>query len=380
MPQIITARRLLTDAGFVDYPVITVDDNGLIAAIDVDRAQSSSDDTLTPSLFDVHTHGGVGKDVMTATPADFSELQRFYASHGVAHYLPTTVTDSIDTTLHALERIADNIERPTPANESKPVAIHLEGPFLSHAKRGVHPAHDLLPPTIKLFDRFQQAARGHIALVTVAPELPGAVEFIEYTRASGIRVSLGHTNATLAEAQAAIDAGAASATHTFNAMRPLDHREPGVVAAVLNSPELFAELIADGIHVHPEMMKLWWRSKGAKRALLVTDSMSATGMADGDYTLGGLAVTVENQTATLTDSRSTLAGSLLTLDRAVENLQHFIGVPLAEAVRAASTNPAAMLGRNNVVSVSIGAPAHLNRYNAEGRRIATYLHGHELTS
>ncbi|MDE1162070.1 MAG: N-acetylglucosamine-6-phosphate deacetylase [Acidobacteriaceae bacterium] len=378
MSKTLHARKLITENGLVDYAVIHVDDNGRIAAIDIDRAQPENNDTLAPALFDVHTHGGVGKDVMNATPADFSELQRFYASHGVAHYLPTTVTDSIDTTLHALERIADNIECDTPANESKPVAIHLEGPFLSHVKRGVHPAHDLLPPTIELFDRFQQASRGHIALVTVAPELPGAVEFIAYAKTLGVRVSLGHTNATLDEAQAAVAAGAASATHTFNAMRALDHREPGVVAAVLNSPELFAELILDGIHVHPEMARLWWHAKSAKRALLVTDSMSATGMADGNYTLGGLAVTVENQTATLTDSRSTLAGSLLTLDRAVENLQRFLEVSLEDAVRAGSANPAAMLGRNDVVSIGIGAPAHLNRFNAAGQRTASYLHGEAI--
>ncbi len=195
---------------------------------------------------------------------------------------------------------------------------------------------------------------------------------IHHAVASGVKVSLGHTDATYAEAQAAIAAGATSATHTFNAMRPLDHREPGILAAVLDSPHSFAELICDGIHVAPAAVRLWLRLKG-DHAILVTDAMSATGLPDGPATLAGLPVTVANGRATLTDSPETLAGSVLTLDRAVANLQAFTACSLAEAVRAASSQPAAMLGL--AWPPIPGQPANFNQFSAAGKLEATYLNG-----
>ena len=244
----ITARRLLTDSAVVDYPVLTLADDGTIAAIDSDpKALVNEEDTLTAAFLDVHTHGAMGHDVMSTSPAQLGKMQHFLAQHGVAHYLPTTATTSIDATLRALASLADTIEAAPNEGEAKPVGIHLEGPFLSHAKRGVHPAHELQPPSIELFDRFHQAARGHIALMTLAPELPGALDLIGHAVSLGVRVSLGHSNALAAETLAAIDAGAINATHTFNAMRALDHREPGILGIVLDDDRLFAELICDGV-------------------------------------------------------------------------------------------------------------------------------------
>jgi N-acetylglucosamine-6-phosphate deacetylase len=153
-------------------------------------------------------------------------------------------------------------------------------------KRGVQPSEHLLAPDIALFDRLFEAAEGHIRLMTLAPELPGAAELTAHATARGVRVSMGHSNATAAETRAAIAAGAVSATHTFNAMRPLDHREPGILGVVLTDDSLFAELICDGIHTAPEMVKLWWKAKGPERAILVTDAMSAAGMPDGEYQIG----------------------------------------------------------------------------------------------
>src|SRR5208337_1818132 len=170
---------------------------------------------------------------------------------------------------------------------------------------------------------------------------PGAVELTAHATARGVRVSLGHSNATAAETRAAIAAGATSATHTFNAMRPLDHREPGILGTVLTDDSLFAELICDGIHSMPEMTKLWWRAKGPERAILVTDAMSATGMTDGEYRLGGFPVQVANGRAM---ARGVLAGSVLTLDRALTNFVAFTGAPLEEALRLLTINPAAMTG------------------------------------
>ena len=265
----------------------------------------------------------------------------------MGRYLATTVTAPIDKTLRSLEGIANAIESPM-RDAAIPIGIHLEGPFISHAKRGVHPPADILPPDIALFDRFQQAARGHIRLMTIAPEIPGALDLIAHAAKQGVRLSIGHTNATAPEAHAAIAAGATSATHTYNAMRPIDHRDPGVLATVLDDDRLFAELICDGVHVAPELVRLWLKAKGADRAILVTDSMSAAGMPDGTYTLGTMQVEVSKAAPTPPSDEAkgkfTLAGSVLTLDRAVANLQRFTGATLATAVRLVTHNPATLLG------------------------------------
>lgn len=404
----LTARCLLTDVGSIEYPVLTLAEDGTLADISSDPlALAQETDTLAATFLDIHTHGALGHDVMSASPAALSEMQRFLARHGVAHYLPTTVTAGIDTTLRALEAIADAIEAVPCGDEARPLGIHLEGPFLAHAKRGVHPTEFLQPPDPALFDRFQAAARGHILLMTVAPEpnawsattiggsstqqpernVSGstgmtALDLIRHATAQGVRCSLGHTNATAAQALAAIAAGAVSATHTFNAMRPLDHREPGVLGVVLDDAQLYAEAICDGVHAEPPLIRLWLKAKGRDRAILITDSMSATGMPDGAYTLGGLPVTVANNRAVLTNDlqagKETLAGSLLTMDRAVANCQAFTGCTLADAVRFASDNPARMLGRPELTRLAPGSAANLNRFDARGRLVATYLRGEPL--
>ena len=393
MAHILTARRLHTGTDTIDFPVLTIED-GLITSITSDpTALAHEQDTLTAAFFDIHTHGAIGHDVMQSTPSELSQIQRFLAQHGVAHYLPTTVTAPIDPTLRALEALANLIESSPAEGESQPIGIHLEGPFLSHAKRGVHPPADLQPPSIAHFDRFQTAARGHIKLLTIAPE-PGAaspeswplspepsaaIDLIHHATSNGVRVSLGHTNATAAQTLPAIDAGATSATHTFNAMRALDHREPGVLGTVLDDHRLYAELICDGVHVAPPLVRLWLKAKGLDRAILVTDAMSAAGMPDGDYTLGNFIVTVTNGVAQLSadlnGGKSTLAGSLLTMDRAVANLQTFTQASLADATRLASHNPAAMLGQPTLTHLTPNAPANLNRFNPNGQLIATYIRG-----
>jgi len=376
MPTL-TARTLITAIGTVEYPVIEVDSAGLITDISSDPSLRA-ETILSPTFLDVHIHGAAGHDVMDCSASDLGAVQRFLARRGTSHYLPTTVTASVDDTLRALEALGNAIERPTPGDEATPIGIHLEGPFLSHLKRGVHLAALLQPPSVALLERFQQAARGHIRLVTVAPELPGAMEMIAYATAQGVRVSLGHTNATATEATAAIRAGATSATHTFNAMRAMDHREPGVAGVVLDDQELYAELICDGIHVAPAMVRLWQRLKG-ERAILMTDGISATGMPDGAYTLAGVPITVAGGKASVTSAPGTLAGSVLTMDRAVENLQAFTGCGLETAVRCASSHPAAMLGVADAIGcLRVGQRADFNQYSADGRLEATYLGGQRI--
>ncbi|HZL27494.1 MAG TPA: N-acetylglucosamine-6-phosphate deacetylase [Acidobacteriaceae bacterium] len=390
--QTITARHLITDIGSVEFAVLTITPEGTIGEIYSDpRALHDDQTTLTAAFLDVHTHGAMGHDVMSASSADLSDMQRFLASRGVAHYLPTTVTAPVDATLRALEALADAIEAAPRDGEAQPIGIHLEGPFLSHAKRGVHPPALLQPPSIELFDRFYAAARGHIRLMTIAPEPDAAgpmsgpstaVELIAHAAALGVKISLGHSNATAAETLAAIDAGATSATHTFNAMRALDHREPGILGIVLDDDRLFAELICDGVHVEPPVVRLWLRAKSETRAILVTDAMSAAGMPDGDYMLGQFSVSVANGRAQLKEDiaagKETLAGSVLTMERAVANLQAFTHAPLGVATRLASHNPAAMLGVPEVTRLAPGSVANLNRFDEQGRLIATYIRGREI--
>lgn len=388
MSQTLAARRLITSSETIDFPVVTIDANGVITSIEPGAAPRSADTTLIATFFDVHTHGGANHDVMEGTPEALGTVSRFMATHGVGHYLPTTVTAPVDKTLASLEGIARAIDLASTdgwdTRYARPVGIHLEGPFISHSKRGVHPPENILPPDIALFDRFQQAAGGHIRLITIAPEVPGALELIRHCSDQGVRVSIGHTDASSVEAHAAIEAGAISATHTYNAMRPLNHREPGVLGTVLDSDVIFAELICDGIHVAPELVRLWLKAKGPYRSILVTDSMAAAGMPDGEYTLGTFAVRVANGRAfaadDLTEGKHTLAGSVLTLDRAVANLQQFTGVPLEVAAGLASHNPAALLGMERAIgNIAAGEPANFNVFNPAGTLQQTILRGVALS-
>ncbi len=290
MPTVITAERLWDGSRLMDRPLISIDD-GRITSISNQESLNTPTGaqlldfpgaTLAPAFFDVHFHGAAGHDVMEATPQALEAICTFLASRGTGSFLATTVTAPLDTTLRAVEGLAKLIAEPPVGGRAQPSGIHLEGPFLSHAKRGVQPAAHLLAPNIAVFDRLFDAAEGHVRLMTVAPELPGAVELTAHATRRGVRVSLGHSNAIAAETRAAIDAGAVSATHTFNAMRALDHREPGILGTVLTDDTLYAELICDGVHTDPEIVRLWWRAKGSERAILVTDAMSATGMPPGD--------------------------------------------------------------------------------------------------
>jgi N-acetylglucosamine-6-phosphate deacetylase len=385
MRTVLTAERLWDGTKLIDLPVVVIED-GRIASISTRAADEAPGEaqvldfpgaTLAPALFDVHIHGAKGHDVMEATPAALDAMGSFLASRGTGSYLATTMTAPLNAILWSLSGLAKLLERPAVAGRTRPIGIHLEGPFLSHSKRGAQPAEHLLAPDIATFDRFFEAAEGHIRLMTLAPELPGAVELAAHATARGVRVSLGHSNATAAEALAAIAAGAASATHTFNAMRPLDHREPGILGTVLTCDTLFAEMICDGIHTAREIVKLWWRAKGPERAILMTDAMSAAGMPDGKYQLGGLAVQVANGKAMVGD---VLAGSVLTLDRALANFVEFTGAPLEQALRLATVNPAAMTGLSDQAgSVAVGQPASLVAVDRAGKLVGSVVNGMQVS-
>jgi N-acetylglucosamine-6-phosphate deacetylase len=340
------------------------------------EAVDFGDAVLAPAYFDQHIHGGGGHDAMEATDAALRGVGGFLARHGVAGYLATTITASVETTLASLSGLAKLIGREPRAGEAVPVGIHLEGPFLSHEKRGVHPPELLLTPTVALFDRFWQAAEGKIRLMTIAPELPNADEVIAHATKLGVRVSIGHSNATEAPARAGIAAGAVTATHTFNAMRSFSQREPGILGVVLDDENLYAEIISDGFHVDPSAVRLFWKAKGAERAILVTDGMSATGMPDGKYKLGELDVEVKDGKC-LHDG--VIAGSTLTMDVAVSNFLEFTGAGLAEAAGLAARNPTRMLGLDDRFgSLAVGRRADFVVLGADGVLRETVLGGELL--
>ena len=380
MPLTFAANTLITPSGLLDLPLITVEDERIVG-IESRHASPSSPathefpgSTITAGLLDIHMHGAAGHDVMEAEPAALDSISFHLAKAGVTEFLATTVTASLDATFRALEGIARYIERQPTRGAASIIGIHIEGPFVSHAKKGMHPAEFIVPPTPALLDRFWEASRGRIRLMTIAPELPNAVETIARATELGIRSSIGHSNATKAEALRGVDAGATSATHTFNAMRPLDHREPGILGLVLDRDDLFADLICDGVHVSPEAVRLWLKAKGPDKAILITDSLEATGMPDGEYKLGQTPILVRD--GICTTQSGVLAGSIITLDQAVSNLQRFTGAGLATAVQLASANPLRMLGLGE--SLRPGALANFNVFNSAGARTNTVVRGRLL--
>jgi N-acetylglucosamine-6-phosphate deacetylase len=381
MQTVVTAERLWDGSSLHKHPLILIEDGKIdsIASRETTHLPAGArvldfpGATLGPAFFDVHIHGAAGHDVMEATPEALETMGTFLASRGTSTYLATTVTASLDATLRALDGIANEIAKLPPPGRARPLGIHLEGPFLSHEKRGVQPPEYLLAPSIATFDRMIEAAHGHVRLITLAPELPGAAELTAHATSRGVRVSVGHSNATAAEARTAIAAGAVSATHTFNAMRPLDHREPGILGTVLTNDELYAELICDGVHTDPEIVRLWWRAKGPERAILVTDAMAAAGMPEGEYQLGGFPVQVKDGRAT---ARGVLAGSVLTLDRALANFIKFTGASIDQALRLLSSNPAAMTGlAHRAGTLAPGKSANLVAIDATGKLVASIIGG-----
>jgi len=355
MKTIFTAKRLYTPWEEIQDPLLFVE-NGRVTQISSRSAQELPENasivdfgaaTLAPGFVDIHIHGGAGLDVMCASQAELPRLNKFLAAHGVTGYFPTTVAAPLDQTCSALDRLADAIEAAESSApngdtaQARPLGIHLEGPFLSHKRRGVHPPDCLLPPTLATFERLRQASRGHVRMITIAPEIPGAMEVITEAARRNVCVSIGHSDAEFPVAQAAVQAGAHHATHTFNSMRPLDHRDPGIIAEVLTDRRMTADIIVDGIHVAPAVVKLFLQAKGEERAVLITDAISATGMPDGPYQLGPIQVDVKDGKCT---ADGKLAGSVLTMDRAIRNVTEFAGWSLQNAVRAATLNPARVVG------------------------------------
>ena len=381
-----TASCLFTPQERIDDPLLLVDGR-TITEISSRRAREVpknsrlvdfGDAILAPGFVDIHIHGSAGVDVMSAEASGLASLEQFLARHGVTSYLPTTVTAPLEQILSALERLADAVEAAQKDGDrpgARPLGIHLEGPFISHTRRGVHPPVDLLPPTLKDFERFWQAARGHIRMMTIASELPGALEVIAEVASRGVCVSLGHSDADLENAHAAVSAGARHATHTFNAMRRLDHRDPGIVGAILTDQRLTADIIADGVHLDPTIVRIFLQAKGPDHSVLITDATAATGMPDGRYRLGPLDVEVKDGRCT---ADGKLAGSVLAMDRAVQNIMQFADWDLHHAVCTATLNPARAVGLLPRGSLQAGGAADFVVLGRDGEIRHTVIGGASL--
>jgi N-acetylglucosamine-6-phosphate deacetylase len=299
--------------------------------------------TAIPGFIDVHIHGAGGRDVMEASAEAMAAVTQTVAKHGTTSFVATTVTASADETIRSCEGISKYItgQCDTDGARAEVLGIHFEGPFISPERRGVHPQEWLRLPSGEMLEKFLHAAGGHAQILTLAPELLGAMPCIDAARKAGMVVAMGHTDATYEQARAGIAHGVRHAVHVYNAMRPFSHRDSGVIGATLTSPEVTAELIADGVHVDETAMRLLLQAKGAGGVILISDGISATGMPDGKYLLGGFEVTVSG--GVCRNSEGKLAGSTLTLDRALRNIVA-LGATLGDAVRMLTLNPASLLG------------------------------------
>ncbi len=328
---------------------------------------------LIPGLVDIHFHGCKGADMCDGTKEALDVITSYEASVGVTSVCPATMTIPKDELLEVMKN-AGSYEY---SGGSHLVGINMEGPFISPAKKGAQAAENIMHCDYEYFSQLQKAANGLIKLVDIAPEEPGAMEFID--RAKGeVVISLAHTASDYDTAREAIEHGASHATHLYNAMPPLNHREPGVIGAVRDSEKCHPELICDGVHIHPSVIRATFAMFGADRMILISDSMRATGLEDGEYTLGGQPVTVRGNLATLHDG--TIAGSATNLMDCMRFVVKTVGLPLETAVMCATENPAKEIGIfNEVGSISVGKRADFVLLDQELNIAAVYIDGKEFT-
>ncbi len=315
---------------------------------------------VLPGFIDQHIHGAGGSDGMDATLADYETIAKTVAAEGTTSFVITTMTQSVENITKAMEAVKEY--RSAERDGARVVGIHLEGPFIAAAYKGAQPLEYVAKPDVEVFKAYNEASGNAIKIVTLAPEVEGSDELIAYLTANNIVSSIGHTGAKCADIEKAIAAGASNVTHTYNAQTALHHREIGTVGSAMLFDELNCELIADTIHVSVPAMKMLIKSKPADKVSLITDAMRAKGMPDGVSELGGQVVYVKNGEARLADG--TLAGSVLRMNRAVQNVVTKVGVPFTNAVDFATINPARMLGIDNETgSIAVGKRADFTVLN-----------------
>ena len=339
-----------------------------------DQALDLGDRWLVPGYIDTHVHGGGGAQFNTADPDEVAAVARFHAAHGTTALLATIVPAPARELAAALGAIARCVPATRPGGAAV-LGAHLEGPFLNPGLAGALDPGDFLEPDERVLGRLLAAGGESVRMMTLAPELPGALELVPRLAGAGVIVSIGHSDASYAQAHAAAAAGARSATHLFNAMPPFHHREPGVLGATLDLPELNCELICDGIHVAPAAVRLAYRAKGQSGVRLITDATAAAGMPPGEYRLGAASFVVAEGAAPGA-ANGTIAGSTLTMDDAVRNAVRFLELPVEQVVALASANPARLLGLDaRKGAIAAGFDADLTVLNDELHACATMVAG-----
>ncbi|MGQ9781529.1 MAG: N-acetylglucosamine-6-phosphate deacetylase [Nitrososphaeria archaeon] len=351
-------------------------DKGKIVRISRERPKyaneihSYEDCMAAPGFVDLHMHGSFGIDIMNASPQKLCELAERLPATGVTSFIPSTVSDDFSRLAKTFENLKEASAAQLGANI---LGIHLEGPYLNSENRGAHLSDYIRPPSIEEFTSLYIKSQGLLKRVTVAPEVVGGLDFISaVSDRFKVAVSVGHTSATFNDAIQAFDRGATMATHLFNCMRRIDHREPGVVAAALIRPDIFVETIVDLFHLHPATVKLIYRCKGARRMLLVTDAIAASEMPDGSYQLGRTRITVKDRIATLPDG--ILAGSTLTMTKAIQNAVK-IGIPIQDVLAMASDTPCRALKLNRKGRLRSGFDADLVVLDKVLNPVSTYVGG-----
>ncbi|WP_432663276.1 N-acetylglucosamine-6-phosphate deacetylase [Wukongibacter baidiensis] len=327
---------------------------------------------IIPGLIDLHIHGANGFDTMDSSYEALNEISKYLSANGVTSFLPTTVTADWERIREAVVNVEKTMKKGVEG--ASIIGSYVEGPFITEKNKGAHPAEFIRSLDDSDVDKLLEDSKGSIRVITIAPEKDGSIDLIKSLTSKGIKVSIGHTNATFDETKEAIENGANIAVHVFNGMRGLHHREPGVVGTVLAVDEIYAELIADTIHVHPEVMKILVKCKGVDKVCLISDCMRAGGLKDGEYKLGELEVIVKDSVSRL--KSGSLAGSTLKLIDGVKNMIEKVGIGSMDAVHMASLVPAKILGIDNKLgSIKENKVANMTIVNNDFQVVMTIING-----
>lgn len=367
----IYAKQALTPVGWLANAMLTIK-NGKIIKIEQTDKVCSDNIKVLPALIDTHIHGVMGADTMDANHEALNTMSCFLAQHGIGAFLATTVTESHEKIEAALVQVKQSIKQGVAG--ATLLGSYLEGPFFNAVHKGAHQETLLHAPDRKLIEKWLALAEGTLKCIALAPEYPNALEIIAWLRSINIRVMVGHTNADYQTTKAALLAGASGVVHCYNGMSGLHHRNPGVVGAALTIDNCQTEIIIDGHHVHPAAVDIAYKCCG-KNLLLISDAMRATGMSDGDYQLGKLKVHVQDHIVWTEDG--SLAGSTLTIDRAVSNLADYANISFAQAWLHGSFYPAKALGIDDTLgSIAPNKLANLVLLNHNNQIVATIINGH----
>lgn len=368
--EVISGGTVLVENGIIKaiYKAVETPSDTGYATVDLGGSK------LVPGFIDVHVHGGGGYDAMSGRKTDIDGMSLFHAAQGTTAFLPTTLTAEHDQIEQSIRAIVSVMEEGT--NGAEVIGIHLEGPFLNVERSGAQNPAFIRKPSVEELKRFLELGKGHVRLMTIAPEMEGAMELIQYAVSQNVTISIGHSDATFDIVKQAVAHGASHITHLFNGMRPLHHREPGVVGAALMLDDLTVEMICDGHHVAEELVRYVFHVKAAPKVVLITDAMSAAGLADGDdYDLGGLPCYLKDGQVRLKSTHD-LAGSTLTTGQALRNAMRFTDGALEHVLPALTINPARQVGFDRRKgSIEVGKDADFVVLDAECEVQATIVGG-----